>query len=132
MIRLLVRAAVWLSSAAIGLLVAKLVLDDMTIDAGSFLSVVVIFSVMQAILAPFTAKVTAQNASALLGGVGLLSTFTALLITSAVSAGMSISGVDTWVFASLIVWIVTMLGSFLLPLLVGRPLVGRARDRGRT
>jgi uncharacterized membrane protein YvlD (DUF360 family) len=125
------RAVIWLGSAAIGLLVAKLVLDDMTIDAASFLFVVVIFSVMQAVLAPFTAKVTAQNASALLGGVGLLSTFTALLITSAVAEGMSISGLDTWVFASLIVWIVTMLGSFLLPLLVGRRLVGRARDRGR-
>jgi uncharacterized membrane protein YvlD (DUF360 family) len=125
------RAVIWLGSAAIGLLVAKLVLDDMTIDAASFLFVVVIFSVMQAVLAPFTAKVTAQNASALLGGVGLLSTFTALLITSAMAEGMSISGLDTWVFASLIVWIVTMLGSFLLPLLVGRRLVGRARDRGR-
>lgn len=127
-IRALIRAAVWLGGAAIGLLVAKLLLEDMTIDGGSFFFVVALFAVMQAILAPFAAKVTAQHASALLGGVGLLSTFAALLITAA-SDGLSISGVDTWVFASLIVWIVTMLSSFLLPLLVAKRLTGRARDR---
>jgi len=128
-IRALIRAAVWLGGAAIGLLVAKLILDDMTIDGGSFFFVVALFAVMQAILAPFAAKVTAQHASALLGGVGLLSTFAALLITAAASDGLSISGVDTWIFASLIVWIVTMLSSFLLPLLVAKRLTGRARDR---
>ena len=63
-IRVLIRAAVWLGGAAIGLLVAKLILEDMTIDGGSFFFVVAIFAVMQAILAPFAAKVTAQHASA--------------------------------------------------------------------
>jgi hypothetical protein len=129
MIRLLIRTAIWLGSAAVGLLVAKLVLDDMSIDLGSFLFVVVVFAALQAILSPFMAKVAVRNAPALLGGAGLITTFVALVVVDAISAGMSISGVDTWLLATLIVWIVTMLASWLLPLLLAKRMVGEARDR---
>jgi len=128
-VRLLIRVAIWLGSAAVGLLVAKLVLDGMTIDAGSFFFVVVIFAALQAILSPFMAKVAVRNAPALLGGAGLVTTFVSLLIVTMVSPGMSITGVDTWVFATLIVWIVTMLASWLLPLLLAKRTAGDLRDR---
>ena len=100
--RLLVSALVWLGSATIGLLAAKWLLDGMTIDGGSFVVVVLIFAVLQVVLTPFLIKVTHRNAPALLSGVGLLSTFLALLITTVLSSGMSISGLDTWLFATLI------------------------------
>lgn len=129
MIRFLVRAAIFLASAAIGLLVAKLALDGMTIDATSFLTVVVIFAVLQSVLAPFFAKVTARNAPALLGATGLISTFVALLVADLVSDGMSISGADTWLFATLIVWLVTMLATLLLPLILVKAGVEAARNR---
>jgi len=128
-VRLLIRVAIWLGSAAVGLLVAKLVLDDMTIDAGSFFFVVVIFAALQAILSPFMAKVAVRHAPALLGGAGLVTTFVSLLIVTMVSPGMSITGVDTWVFATLIVWIVTMLASWLLPLLLAKRTAAGLRDR---
>ena len=130
MIRLLVRGAIFLASAAIGLLVAKLVLDDMTIDAASFLAVVVIFAVLQSVLAPFIAKVTAKNAPALLSATGLISTFLALLVADVVSDGMSISGASTWLFATLIVWLTTMLATLLLPLILVKAGVERARSNG--
>ncbi len=128
MVRLLISAAVWLTSAAVGLLVAKLLIDDMTIDLGSFVVVVVIFATGQAILSPFMAKVAMRNAPALLGGVGLFTTFIALLITSLLSDGLTIDGADTWVFATLVVWIVTMLATLLLPLLLGKRMVSDRRD----
>ena len=128
MVRLLVSAAIWLGSATIGLLAAKWLLDGMTIDLGSFVVVVLIFAVLQAVLTPFLIKVTHRNAPALLSGVGLLSTFLALFITTVVSSGMSITGLDTWVLATLIVWIVTMLATFLLPMLFVKKAVDRRRD----
>ena len=119
-IRFLLSAAVFLGSAAIGLLVADLVLDDMSVDGTSFVIVVVVFAALQAVLQPFIAKMARQYAPPLLGGIGLVTTFVALVITALVSDGLQISGVDTWIFASLIVWIATMIATLLLPLLVFR------------
>lgn len=129
MIRFLVRAGIFLGSAAVGLLVASLLVDQMSISAASFLFVVVIFAALQSVLAPFLAKTTARNAPALLGAVGLLSTFLALLITTVVSDGLSISGASSWLVASLIVWLLTMLATLLLPWLLVKAGVQQARQR---
>lgn len=43
---LLVRSAIFLASAVIGLLVAKATLDGMSIDASSFIAVVLVFAVL--------------------------------------------------------------------------------------
>jgi hypothetical protein len=129
MIRFLIRTAVFLVSTAIGLVVAMLVLDDMTIDATAFIVVVVIVAVLQAILAPFLAKSTARNAPALLGGVGLFSTFIALVVANVAVDGLTITGVSTWVLATLIVWLVTMIAAFLLPVILVKLGVDNARDR---
>jgi hypothetical protein len=129
MIRFLVRAAIFLASSAIGLLVAKVTLDGMSIDATSFITVVVIFAVLQSVLAPFFAKLTARNAPALLGATGLISTFVSLLAADLISDGLTITGIDTWVFATLIVWITTMLATLLLPIILVKLGVDSARDR---
>jgi len=129
MIRFLVRAAIFLASSAIGLLVAKVTLDGMSIDATSFVAVVVIFAVLQSVLAPFLAKITMRNAPALLGATGLISTFVALLVTDLVSDGFTITGIDTWVFATLIVWITTMLATLLLPIILVKMGIENARER---
>ena len=128
MIRFLVRAAIFLASAAIGLLVAKLTLDDMSIDASSFIAVVVIFAVLQSVLAPFIAKVTARNAPAILGATGLISTFIALVVADVASDGLTISGASTWLLATLIVWLVTMLATVLLPIILVKLGIQAARD----
>ena len=68
MIRFLVRTAIFLVSAAVGLLVAAALVDGVDVTTSGFLTAVVLFAVIQSILAPFIAKVTARNASAFLGG----------------------------------------------------------------
>ena len=50
MIRFLVRTGLFLGSAAIGLFVAMLVVDGMSITWTSFVVVVVIFAAIQAVL----------------------------------------------------------------------------------
>jgi hypothetical protein len=129
MIRFLVRMAIFFVSTAIGLLIAKLVLDDMSIDATAFLIVVVIVSVLQSVLAPFIAKTTARNAPALLGAAGLISTFIALVVANVVVEGLTITGALTWVLATLIVWLVTMIAAFMLPLILVKLGLDAARTR---
>lgn len=129
---MLVQALLNLASAAVGLLVADSVLDDMSVSWDSFVLVVVIFTVLQAVLSPFLLKVAARNAPPLVGGIGLISTFVALLITALVDDGLRIDGWSTWVYASLIVWIVTMIAVLLLPLLLVKLGVESARQNRGT
>ena len=119
MIRFLLRVVVFLGSAAIGLLVAQWLLPGVSIAASGFVTVVVVFAVVQSVLSPFIGKVVAQNASAFLGGVGLVSTLVALVIASLVG-GLSIDGWRTWILATLVVWLVTAVATLVLPLVVLR------------
>ncbi|WP_235734998.1 hypothetical protein [Nocardioides alcanivorans] len=66
MIRLLLRALVFLASAAVGILAASWILDDVRVTAAGFITVVVIYSVIQMVISPFLIKVAARNASAFL------------------------------------------------------------------
>jgi uncharacterized membrane protein YvlD (DUF360 family) len=129
MIRFLVSAALFFAAAAVGLLVADVVLDDMSVTGVvAFLVVVVIFALAQAVLAPFIFKVTQRNAPALVGGIGLITTFVALLVTTLVTDGLVIDGAVTWLWATLIVWIATMLASLVLPVIFAKRLVDKRRD----
>ena len=129
MIRLLVRAAIFVGAAAIGLLVADAVLDDMSVSWTSLVFVAAIFAAIQSVIAPFLVKVTARNMPALVGGVGLFSVLIALMVTSWISDGLQISGAGTWILAGLIVWLVTMIATLLLPIILVKLGVEAARDR---
>lgn len=130
MIRILVRTLVYFGSAAIGILVASLVLDDVEVQASGFVTVVVVYAIVQSILTPFTAKFAAKNASAFLGGTGLLAAFLALLVASMLGGdALSISGVGTWVAATVVIWLVTALATLVLPFFLVRVGLDAARAR---
>ncbi|WP_283612958.1 phage holin family protein [Mycolicibacterium poriferae] len=120
MIRFLLRVAVFLGSSAIGLLVASLVVPGVRLSAWGFVAAVVVFTVAQALLSPFFLKMATKYASAFLGGIGLVSTFVALLLASLLSNGLSISGIGSWVGATVVVWLVTAVATLVLPMLVLR------------
>ncbi|MGF7120023.1 phage holin family protein [Rhodococcus sp. AG1013] len=115
MIRLLIRCAFFLGSAAVGILAAVWLLPEVSVSAAGFVTAVVLFAIAQSVLSPFITKIAAKNAPAFLGGIGLVSTFVALVIASAFG-GLSISGWRTWVLATLVVWLVTALATLVLPL----------------
>jgi hypothetical protein len=117
-IRFLLRAAIFLGSSAIGLLVAAWLVSGVSLSAWGFIAAVVIFSVAQAILAPFFLKIASRYASALLGGIGLVSTLAALILASLFSGGLTIRGIGSWIAATVVVWLVTALATLLLPMLV--------------
>lgn len=130
MIRFLVRTAIFIVSAAVGLLVTAAVVDGFDVTASGFLSAVLIFAVIQSVLSPFIAKVTARNAAAFLGGVGLLSTFVALWLTTLIGDALTIGGgATTWLAATVIVWLATALATLLLPIILVKTGVEAARAR---
>ena len=118
MIRLLVRTAIALVANAVGLIVAAAVLDGMTLNATGFIVAVVVFTVVFALMQPFlVSQFRRGGSSSLLGGVALIATLVSLIVTVLVTDGLEISGVGTWIAATVIVWLAAVLAAFLLPFL---------------
>jgi len=119
MIRFLIRTVIFLGSAALGLWITSLILgDDFVIHANGFIVAVLVFAIIQSILAPWLSNVTSRGSGALTGAVGLISTFIALVVANLVSDSLKITGTSGWIFGTLLVWIITMLGALLLPLVL--------------
>ena len=117
MIRVIVRTAVMLLANAVGLIVAATVLDGMDLDATAFIFAVVIFTVVYALMLPFFASQLRRRGSSALGGVALIATLVSLIVTDLISDGFTISGVGTWIAATVIVWLASLLAAFILPYL---------------
>ena len=128
MIRFLVRTLVLLLANAIGLFVANLVLDDMSVTASAFLIDVVIFTVVVGLMTPFMANQFRRRQSAALGGVALIATLIALIVTDVVSDGFTINGIGTWLAATVIVWAASLIAAWILPLLGFKKYMEERRD----
>jgi putative membrane protein len=116
-IRFLVRTLIALVANAVGLIVAAIVLDDVHLDAASFVVAVVIFTAVFVLLQPFLAVNLRRMGPGMLGVVSLLATLVSLIVTDLLTDGLSISGVLTWILAALIVWLVALVATLLLPFL---------------
>jgi uncharacterized membrane protein YvlD (DUF360 family) len=127
-IRLVIRTVIALAGSAVGLLVAAALLDGMDVEAGGFILAVVIFTVAVAVLQPFLAVQLRRMGSGALGGVALIATLAGLIITDLISDGFSINGVGTWIAATVIVWIASLLAVFILPYLGLRKYLEERRD----
>jgi uncharacterized membrane protein YvlD (DUF360 family) len=127
-IRLIVRTLVALVANAVGLIVAAAVLDGMHMNVSGFLLAVVIFTVVFALMQPFLAAQFRRSRSAALGGVSLIATFVALVVTDILSDGFTINGVGTWIAATVIVWVASLLAAFILPFLGLKKYLENRRD----
>jgi len=126
-LRLIVSFAIHLVANAVGLLVANLVLDDLTIEAGPFLWAVLIFTVVETFAGPLIMKIALQNAKGLMGGIALVVTFVGLLVTEIIADGFDINGVSTWIAATVIVWLAAMLAGLIIPVILVKRGVESAR-----
>jgi uncharacterized membrane protein YvlD (DUF360 family) len=116
-IRLLVRLLIAFASNAVGLIVAAVVLDGMSLNATGFLVAVAVFTIVFALLQPFLVSVLRRSPAPVLGGVALLATLVSLIVTELFTDGLSISGVGTWIAATVVVWLASVLAAFILPFL---------------
>lgn len=115
-------AAIFLLSAALGLIVADLILPGFLIDWSDwwgFVIAIVIFAVLQSVLTPWIATMARRNAPALLGGIGIISTLVALIVVVLLPIGGLRIGEPvllTWILAPVIVWVITALATVFLPM----------------
>ncbi|MBC7291188.1 MAG: phage holin family protein [Actinotalea sp.] len=131
MVKLLIRGAVFLASAALGLLAASWLLEDaFQLSTSGFLTAVVVFAVAQSILAPFITKTAARYAPAFLGGIGLVSTLAALVVASLVGSGLTVSGAQGWLLGTVVVWLVTAVATLVLPWALLRDRSGSDSSKG--
>ena len=66
---------------------------------------------------PFLVSQLRRGAPGVLGGVALIATLVSLIVTDLLSDGFSIDGVGTWIAATVIVWLGSLLAAFILPYL---------------
>ena len=128
MLRLIASTVLELLANAIGLLVAYLILQPaFTIDVVSFVIVVAIFTAVRFILAPLIFKLSMRYARVLTGGISLVTIFVSLLVTTFLSSGLVITGVSTWILATLIIWVFGVVAMLLLPLVIFKKTLAAAR-----
>lgn len=98
-----------LVGTAIGLLIASLLLgDDFRLNGVvGFLVSLVVFAILSAFFTWLVFKFLLRNAGSVVALTGLISTFLALFVTSALTDGLDIDGWG-WVWGTLIVWILGM------------------------
>ena len=117
MIRMLISAGIHLGANAVGLAVAALVLDGMSIDVLAFVVAVLIFTVVEVVSRPYFTSLAMKGASYLQGATALAATLAGLIITALISDGLRIEGLSTWVFATLIVWAAALAAAIVLPVI---------------
>lgn len=132
MITLLFRAVMYVVSAGIGLIVADLLLPGFEIEWDKwwgFVICIVIFAVLQSVLAPWVSKLADRYAPVLLGGIGIFSTLIALVVVVLLPiGGLRITDLAGWLLGSVIVWLITALGSILLPMIFLKKKVQQRRS----
>ena len=113
------RTAIGLLGNAVGLIVASLIFDGFSINVTGFVVSLIVFTVALALLTPFLANMFRRNqsSSAALGGVALIATLAALIVTDLFSDGLDISGIGTWIGATVVVWLASLVAVFVLPFL---------------
>ena len=128
MIRFLIRAGIFVVSAALGLLVAMWLVPEVTLSWSGATVAVLVFAIIQSVVSPFMFKMTARNAPAFLGGVGIVSTFVALFVATLFPGGLEIDGWRAWIIAPILVWLVTACATFFLPMIFLKKKVGEKRN----
>jgi low temperature requirement protein LtrA len=113
-------AVLYLLCNAAGLLLATLLLTGFRISWTAFFVAVLLMSVVLALIAPVARRIAEKRAPQLMGGISLVAIFLSLLVTSLLVSGMEIGGIGSWVAGTVIVWIGSLIASFLLPSLVFR------------
>jgi uncharacterized membrane protein YvlD (DUF360 family) len=125
---MLASLVIHLLANAVGLIVAAVLLSGFSLDGLAFVTAVVIFTVVEVIADPLITKMAMTSLPALRGGVALVTTLVGLIVTTLVSSGIHITGLSTWVLATLIVWLFALFATLILPLIIFKRTLEKVRD----
>ena len=118
MMRTLISAGLYLLANSVGLLLAMALLPGFRIDVPSFITAVLLFTVIEVVASPLLTKMSLKNLPALSGGVALVTTCLGLVLTSHFLDGMDIGGLKNLLLATLIVWLGALLAGVFLPMVL--------------
>ncbi|WP_165314294.1 phage holin family protein [Agromyces protaetiae] len=107
MVRILIRLAIFLGTAALALFIATLLIPGFRAQFGGFILAVIVFAVVQTFLAWLVEQLFAKAAPTVAGVAGLISTALALWIATWFPGGLRFDGLGAWVLAAVVVWILT-------------------------
>jgi hypothetical protein len=108
LVRLGIRAGTSLAGIAVGILVSAAVLDKFSVDATAVVEATVVFWIVHLVVGFVALRVLVREPSlALAGLLALASTIVSLIIVNAIVSGLYISGLQTYVLATAIVWLAT-------------------------
>jgi putative membrane protein len=106
-----IRLVTSLAGIAVGIIVSAALLDDFTIDAGAVVVATLLFWIVHIVVQFLALRVLIRQPSVALAGLlALGSTIVALIVVNAIVSGMRIHGVGTYVLATLIIWVSTVIG----------------------
>jgi len=113
----LMRTGLAVAANAVGLIVAATVLDRMGLDTSGFIIAVLIFSGVQMLMRPAITSFAIKYQPAFAGSSAVVAAFIALVVTTIVSDGLTIDGFGTWIAATVIVWLISLVGAIVLPMI---------------
>ena len=128
MIRFIASSVLALLANTLGLFAASVLLNGFSINGISFIVAAIIFTLATVILGPLIVKTAATSAPYLLGGISLITILACLIVTDIFSDGLSITGLSTWVLATLIIWVFSVIANVLLPLVIFKNVLKKEKE----
>lgn len=133
--RLILSILLQLVANAIALVLAAAILENMTLHIDGFFIAVGVYTLLSVIVSPMLRQAALKKSSALLGSTALIVALVALIGTTLLTDGLEISGLSTWILATVIVWAGALIATALLPFVVFKRLRdtnnGGRNDRSR-
>jgi hypothetical protein len=106
--RLAIRLGTSLVGIAVGIIVSSAVLSRFSVNAAAVVEATLVFWFVHLATQFMALKVLVRQPSiALAGLLAIASTIVALIIVNVIVSGLSIHGLNTYVFATLIIWVMT-------------------------
>jgi hypothetical protein len=122
-----IRFGTSLVAIAVGLMIASAALSDFNINAGGLVEATLLFWLVHIIVSFLALRVLIRQPSVAMAGLlALASTIVALVIVALIVPGLHVHGAGTFVLATLIIWVTTVLGDF-----VARSLIRDRREARR-
>jgi hypothetical protein len=112
--RLGIRIGTSLAAIALGILISTAVLSKFSLNATAVVEATLLFWVIHIGVQVLALRVLVRQPSiALAGLLALASTVVSLIIVNAIVSGLTIHGLQTYVFATVIIWATTSIGDIL-------------------
>jgi hypothetical protein len=122
-----IRLGTSLAGIAVGIVLSAALLEKFSIDAPAVVLATGLFWIVHLVVQFLALRVLIRQPSVALAGLlALGSTIVALAVVDIVVDGVSISGVSTYVLATLIIWLATVVGD-----LIGGRMIAARRDERR-